>query len=164
MTQQPAAVVDPGHMGRPRRKVRNYLLQPLLQIKLGLYSILIAILFAGILSLTLYFKLAQFAEIVFELTDVEEEVSNMLTVYLTETSSIIALIMFGFLLASISLAIVYTHKLVGPTVAFRRHIQRLMSGQYDAKTVLRKGDAFSDLADDLNRLSEVLSERYGPRP
>jgi signal transduction histidine kinase len=62
-----------------------------------------------------------------------------------------------YVLTNMGVTIIFTHKLVGPTVAFRRHIRMLTEGRYDYRTTLRKGDAFQEVADDLNHLSAHLS-------
>ena len=47
----------------------------------------------------------------------------------------------------------------GPTVAFRRHIQALRQGDFDSRVRLRRGDAFNEVADELNALSEDLARK-----
>jgi methyl-accepting chemotaxis protein len=75
-----------------------------------------------------------------------------------------------FLIVSASLAVVYvslsfavavvlTHRMVGPMVAIRRHIEALKQGDLSARVRLRKRDAFKDVARDLNELAEALEER-----
>src|SRR5690606_825027 len=68
----------------------------------------------------------------------------------------IYLAFFVYLAATIGTSVLFTHKLVGPTIAFRRHIRSIADGRYNARTYLRKGDAFLAVADELNSLSEVM--------
>ena len=42
---------------------------------------------------------------------------------------------------------------IGP---FRRHIQAMKNGDYSSRVHLRKGDAFVEMADDLDELAGVL--------
>lgn len=144
---------------KSQRKVKNLLLQPFLQIKLGLYSILLTIALVAGLSWTLYVKLGQFADIVMQLTDVQEEVSRLLSVYVAETWLLVGIILGVFLIVSISISIVFTHRMIGPTIAFRRHIRTLAAGDSSIRTNLRKGDAFQEVAEELNLLSEVLAKK-----
>ena len=44
----------------------------------------------------------------------------------------------------------------GPTIAFKRHINALKSGDYSARILLRRHDAFNDVAHELNDLAEIL--------
>ena len=64
-----------------------------------------------------------------------------------------------FVLLNLCASIYFTHKMVGPTVAFRRHIAALKEGRYDAKIKLRRGDAFNEVASALNELSDVLHSK-----
>ena len=147
----------------PKRSLKNYILQPLLQIKLGLYSILLSIAFSLAVSAILYFNLGKFTAIVLELTGVEDEVKDLLIQYLAPAQIQLAAAMVLYILITIVMSIKYTHTLVGPTVAFRRHIRMLAEGKYDYQTRLRDGDAFSEVADDLNNLSKLYASKTGEK-
>jgi hypothetical protein len=142
-----------------RRKLRNLLLQPLLQIKLGLYSIALAVFFSFLVTGLLYLNLFRFYTLVVELTDLGDEVNGILKDYLTQSSYWILLCGFIYLVLNIGVSIIYTHKLVGPTYAFRRHIQNLKNGNFDSRIHLRRGDAFTEVADELNDLALHMKTR-----
>jgi len=144
---------------KAKRRVRNFLLQPLIQIKLGLYSILLAVGFSVAVGAILWLNLAKFAQIVLQLTDVEDEVYDLLNSYMADTRWWLALAIVAFLVANIMVSIFFTHRLIGPTIAFRRHIRSLAEGRYNARTYLRRGDAFAEVADELNHLSEILERQ-----
>jgi hypothetical protein len=59
-------------------------------------------------------------------------------------------------------AVIFTHKLIGPTIAFRRHIRMIAEGKFQYRTKLRKGDAFQEVASDLNKLSEFFERKNKP--
>ncbi len=143
---------------KPKRRLRNLLLQPLLQLKLGFYSILFSLAFATAVGAILYTNFGGLLNAIVLLTDAEEEVRELLLDYWYGTQLWIYLAFIGYLLATVAITVMYTHKLVGPTVAFRRHIASLSSGNYKARTYLRRGDAFKEVADELNRLSEILEK------
>ncbi len=143
-----------------RRRFRNYLLQPLLQIRLGLYSIVLALLFSLAVLSILYVNLHRFYEMVLELTDLREEVSVVLEAYLTDTLWWVVAVVLTYLVVNVAVSVFFTHRLVGPTIAFRRHIQALKQKRYQSRIVLRKRDAFKEVADDLNQLAQSL-EREG---
>ena len=52
----------------------------------------------------------------------------------------------AYVLGVYFLCLGYSRKLVGPQIAFRRHIAAIESGDYSSRIVLRKGDAFDDVA------------------
>src|SRR5690606_10677603 len=97
-------------------------------------------------------------DVVATLTQADEEISTLISDYLTSVASVAGLAALVFVFASLCATIWMTHKLVGPTVAFRRLINDLIAGKFGRKISLRKGDAFIEVADDLNRLSEALTK------
>lgn len=151
-------------MGKAKRRVKNFLLQPLLQVKLGIYSITLSVLFAGALAAIVYHNFAGLVNSIVLLTDAEDEVRELFMDYWRGTQLWIYLCFFIYLAATVLLSVLYTHKLVGPTIAFRRHIRSIAEGRYNARTYLRKGDAFAEVADELNRLSEVMEKSRGVPP
>ena len=153
-----------GNVTKSRRQLKNFLLQPLLQVKLGLYSILLAAAFSTVIYYILYMNLKDFGEIVLALTDTESEIRDLFLTYMQETQWWLLLAVFFFLMANVTISIVYTHKLVGPTIAFRNHVQRLIDGQFKSRVHLRQNDAFLELAATLNQLAEALEKGQGRLP
>jgi hypothetical protein len=141
-----------------KRRLRNLLLQPLLQMKLGFYSILFSLVFALTVGAILYHNFGGLLNAIVLLTDAEEEVRELLLDYWYGTQVWIYISFVVYLLATVAVTIIYTHKLVGPTIAFRRHLASLSAGNYRVRTYLRRGDAFKEVADELNRLSEILEK------
>lgn len=150
--------------GKSQRRLRNLLLKPSLQVRLGAMYILISLGFSGTISGIFYWKLSGVIPLVLELTDVQEEVQDLLTGYLNEIKWLIIGTVAVFMVINILFSIIYTHRLIGPSFAFRRHLQALIRGEYGARTHLRKGDAFQEVAEDLNRLSMSLKQKYPPPP
>lgn len=146
-------------VGKASRSIKNYALQPLLQVRLGLYSILLSLLFALIIGGILYFNLAKFSAIIVQLTGVEDEVNDLLQQYIAPAKIQVVLALLAYISVNMVVTILYTHKLIGPTVAFRRHIRMIAEGKFGYRTNLRKGDAFSEVADDLNNLSAQLEQK-----
>lgn len=145
--------------GKASRSIRNYALQPLLQVKLGLYSILLSFAFALVVAGILYVNLAKFSSIIVQLTGVEEEVKDLLDQYVAPAKIQVLLTLVVYVIVNMIVTILYTHKLIGPTIAFRRHIRMIAEGKLQYRTNLRKGDAFSEVAQDLNNLSEALERK-----
>lgn len=142
-----------------RRKYKNFLLQPGLQTTLGLYSIILSFLFAGTVIAIIYFNFAELIDSILLLTDAPEEVKDIMSSYWRASQVYIYLAVGVYISAMITITIWYTHRLVGPSIAFRRHILALISEKYYARTNLRKGDAFAEVAEALNSLSEALEEK-----
>ena len=67
-----------------------------------------------------------------------------------------AQVVIAYLLVVGVLSATYIHRMIGPIVAFRRHIEALKNGDYRSRVRLRKGDAFQDMLNDLNELAALL--------
>ena len=142
-----------------KRKLSNFLLQPLLQTKIGIYSIVLSFVFATIIGYICYQNLASLFDFILDLTDARQEVADVLANTMTTMQAWIYLSLFGYVLATMIISILYTHKLVGPTVAFLRHLDAIKRGDYEHRTTLRKNDAFSEVADKLNEVSEHFAKK-----
>lgn len=145
--------------GRNQRKLRNFLLQPLVQVRLGLYSILLTFVFLGILGFMFYQTVVGFIAALSAVGRDQGEMGQLFYDYAMASGIWIVFVMFLFVLVSLVVSVVYTHRLVGPTVAFRRHIASLRAGDYSARVRLRKGDAFNEVADALNDLAAHLESQ-----
>ncbi len=143
-----------------RRKKKNWILQPVVQLRLGLYSILLSLLFSCVTGVFLYFVLADFGDFLGILANKQSSVYEFFVSYIKNSFYWYTFFIVFYLSCTVLVSIVATHRLVGPTYAFRRHIRQLMAGDFEAETILRKGDAFQEVAIDLNDLSEYLKANY----
>ena len=159
-TQAPQTQAPLG-TGKAKRRLHNFMLQPLLQMKIGLYSIIISLFFAGSLAWIVYYNFAGLVNSVVLLTDAEDEVRDLFMDYWRGTQLWVYLSCLIYIGATVTISVLFTHRLVGPTIAFRRHIRSLGEGRYNARTYLRKGDAFAEVAEELNRLSETMERSQG---
>lgn len=142
-----------------QRRWRNFLLQPVIQMRVAAWAALVGALFSLAIALLFSWALGGLAEAYTRAGAPEEEVAT--TYQILEFTRLGALaLLLSQVGASVITAIVTTHRLVGPTVAFRQAIRSMISGQYGRKLMLRPGDAFTEVADDLNTLSETLSQRH----
>ena len=140
----------------PKRKFRNFLLKPAAQVRIGIWSIWLALIFAGSFIWFLYLSLSTLYDLVLELTDLRLEVGVILEERMTELTWFLGVYLIIYLLASVVVSVYFTHRLVGPTYAFRRHIRSLIQGRYDSRVRLRDRDEFQEVAGDLNELAEAL--------
>lgn len=153
-------MADPEQLsGRHKRRIRNYLLEPRIQLRLGLVNVVMSLGFAltllGVLTYHQQLREARWLE----LSGVSPDMQAILTDYQSELFVVLAGICVLYVVVSVGFAILFTHRMVGPSYAFRRHIRALRDGDYDAYTSLRPHDAFEELALELNLLSQALRER-----
>ena len=154
--EEPSVTTGPFQV---KRRFVNYLLQPFLQLRIGLVHVVLTVVFVTGIGWFAWAKLREFTNIIASLTETEAEVKGMLDEYLASVATTGLALGLMFIVLSLAASIFLTHKLVGPTIAFRRHIRSIADGKFNARTYLRKGDAFLEVADELNRLSEVMEKK-----
>ena len=148
---------------QPRnRKFGNFLLQPLVQVKLGLYAIVLSLVFCVVMIYLYYSNFSEFYQLILDLTDLREEVTAIVSDKFSELVIWTVASVFVYFALTVAMSIFFTHRLVGPTYAFRRHINELKKGNYKSRVVLRKSDSFVEVAEDLNKLAETLEKQHRP--
>lgn len=153
MSTRLARLAAPGR----RRTVR--LLEPGVQLRLPAYLLLITLLFGVGFAANAWFAYADLyahtmteVPAVYDLT-IREQTHSFLVVS--------ALIGIGYVATLVSFALAYTHWLVGPTVAIRRHLSAIQSGDYSRRLALRGRDwLFRDLGRSLNDLCDQLQRQH----
>jgi methyl-accepting chemotaxis protein len=146
--------------GRGQRQVRNYLLQPPFQVQLVIYNCVLAFTFATAVVGVLWRIQARLANRM-DAIGVPESLRDTLDSALGDSAIYLVILGLIFMVACASVTIILTHRLVGPAYAFRRQINELTSGTYTARIKLRENDAFTEVADDLNKLAETLERERG---
>ena len=134
-----------------------WLVNPGLQLKLPTYVLLVTAAFVFLLGVQVYIAFGRsYAEIVaiqpMDLVGIVKAQTTDLLITSVATS-------IAYVLALYFLCVSYSKKLVGPQIAFRRHIAAIEAGDYTSRIALRKGDAFGDVAHDLNKLAETLEKQ-----
>ncbi len=142
-----------------KRRLSNLLIQPLLQTQIGLYCIGLSFLFVALVSVILYQNLGNLFDVFFTLSDGQVTLHTVTAAYLDNIKAWVYLCLAIYVVSTIGISILYTHRLVGPTVAFRRHLDAIESGDYSYRTILRKNDAFQEVATRLNEVSEMLEAK-----
>ncbi len=155
--QQPESVQRVGN----QRKVRNFLLQPLLQLQLAIYTVGLTVVFSAILIAVTYFSFKQTYELILDVTNLPQDVADLVNEYVVNSAGWLAGAILLYLVINILITIFLTHRMIGPTIAFRRHIRALMDGNFSSRIHLRKGDAFVEVAEDLNSLAEQMEKKKG---
>lgn len=143
-----------------QRKTVNLLLEPRVQLKLPFYFLLITVAFAGTMAWTISSAYRELFSAV-----ASEQPAFVVAIIRDQTHDLVQVsirLVIGYLLLVLSVAVVQSHRLVGPSVALRRQVEALKNGDYSARVALRQKDAFGPLADDLNELAALLEESAKP--
>ena len=145
-----------------RRSIRNYLLEPKLQLKLALYICINTLFVIGAASIFVYLMYQPLFNSLINATDaLAPQIFDLLWDNTKATFGIIGMFTALHMLIITMLVIWYSHRFVGPMVAFRRQVNAIRNGNYDSRIKLRKHDAFTNFADDLNSLAEHFAAKEG---
>lgn len=146
-----------------RRRIVNYFVEPVLQIKLPMSLLVLTFIFMvmSVLLIQLYFGavynsilgLTGYPELL------GEHIKRMVISDISETRYLFFVVFFVYISLFIIIAIAYTHKLVGSSVTLKRHICALKEGNFSSRVSLRKNDAFAEIADELNELASSLETK-----
>ncbi len=140
-----------------RRKIGNIIVdsKALIRLSTPFFALLISVL---VLAL---FVRWQASRLLIDIESFQPEIIYKLQSY---TAGITTTLLWGeFFFGSLCLLlwVIFSHRILGPMVPIRRHIQSLIDGKYDSKITLRKNDEFKSVAEDLNKLAETLKNSRG---
>lgn len=134
------------------------LVEPYLQVKLGLFILLLNLFFAAVIggvflfyvmdvysALSVYFKL--------------DEAESLLTWSKFSWPLIVGgSLVFLFVLLTFLVTIRYTHKIYGPLVSIHNFLDLALSGQKPEPLKLRASDQLNDLAEKINQLYKKTND------
>jgi len=145
-------------LDRRRRTVR--LLLPAVQLKLPMYLLGISALFLGTMAWVAHSGLVRPVGMIY--AQLPPALADTMTLVLRDFGILAGAATVAYVLLVVGLSVVYVKWLVGPAVAFRRHLASLKGGDYRSRVKLRDNDPFRDLALDLNQLAELLEATAKP--
>ncbi len=132
------------------------------QVVLALYSVLLGGLFAVGVVGVMNSARTRATALAMDMVSDDAALQGAIDGAFQQTYPWIGLLALLFVGGNVAVTILYTHRIVGPAVAFRRHVRDLIEGRYDAKLKLRPNDDFAQLASDLNELSDTMARQQQP--
>ncbi len=149
--------------GPPKRRLRNFLLNPRFQLKYTGMVVGVTVIVASALGWQAYNYSKSMTEMLnanamLDAAD-DEAAELILNAAEEEDEKVLMSIVGGILILALALGvtgIVVTHKLVGPTYKMKRLIGEIADGHMKLSGRLRKGDELVDLYLALERMVEAL--------
>jgi hypothetical protein len=146
-------------LGKNKRSLRNLLINGEAQSNLFYWFLALSAFFAITLGVVIFLGMEDFFSQVMAASQLEEELGKSFIENWNQTKYLL----LGFLIVYVSgvgaLTITYTHRLVGPMVSFKKHLDELIKGNYSTRIHLREKDYFRDIAGKLNELAEKLESK-----
>jgi hypothetical protein len=145
---------------RRKRRVRNFLLDTPLQLRLASYLIAVAAALSGALGWLLWSAWSETSRVV-ALADplLGERLGRVLAHEDRVRMLWIAAALVLLLLVLLGGAVVVTHRIAGPAFAIGRTCRQVARGTLTRPRPLRAGDMLLDLADDVGGMVEALRIR-----
>jgi len=137
-----------------RGGVRSMLVEPYLQVKLGLMFILVNMVFSVLIfGIMAWYVWDIFGAIstYFELTGQD---SRFVLQKLQIPLAIVSALVLAFIATTLRVAVSYTHKIYGPLISINRFLDEVLEGKKPHKLKLREGDQLQDLALKLNQIAD----------
>lgn len=150
----------PGEGGRSHRRVRNYLVDTTLQLRLASYLLGVAVVLCVGLG-WLLFQAYQETSRVIALGDPDAGESIALALASEDRGRIVlvAVALAGVLLCLLGAAVVITHRIAGPAFAIGRTVREVAEGRLSRPRPLRARDLLVELAHDVAAMVEALRAR-----
>lgn len=140
--------LDPGR----RQGVGSVLVEPYLQIKLGLFLMVLNLVFAGVIGGLIYYyvmDMYQAMSFYFKL----DEAENLMTWNKFSWPLIVcSVVVVTFIVATFIIIIRYTHKIYGPLVSINSFLDKALAGENPKPLQVRQSDYLGDLAEKINQL------------
>ncbi|HUL60708.1 MAG TPA: hypothetical protein VLU43_15615 [Anaeromyxobacteraceae bacterium] len=143
-----------------KRRVRNYLLDTSLQLRLASYLLAVAVGLSAVLGWLLWNAYGETSRVVaLADPDVGESIATLLAREDRDRMIWLAAALGGVLLCLLGAAVVVTHRIAGPAFVIARTCRQVGEGNLARPRPLRSHDLLTDLADDVANMVEALRER-----
>lgn len=148
---------------RDPRSLKSTLIEPFKQIKLGVYVLILTLIFVALLSYligqSIWLQYSQVMEI-FKVIDqeaqrelVQNDVTRAIAIKLGMAISAYVMILFA-------MVFYFTHRIYGPLISIGRFVESITDGDYDARVQIREKDELNQLVSQLNKMAQTLQKRH----
>ena len=146
--------------GKPKRRIRNFLLDARFQLKYTLAVVIISSAISAGLGVLLYQAHRESSQVA-SLDDPDLDGALRQELLQEDRRVLVYLVAFlgGLVLCLTGLGIVATHKIAGPAYAMKRKLGDIADGHLPVIRALRRGDELKEVADELRRMAQALRQR-----
>jgi signal transduction histidine kinase len=146
-----------------RRSAQGTLVRPRQQLKYAMILVCGGVLAQSVIIGSVVFVIHRSIQKVTELYQLDPQIGDSITNSITSALTLTLLVGTAIAMAAILIGIRLSHRIYGPMVPFRRHIDALKKGEFSSRIRLRKDDDLIEIRDALNDLAITLEERYKNR-
>jgi methyl-accepting chemotaxis protein len=150
----------PEDLRPPRRRVRNYLLDTGLQLRLASYLVAVATVLSLGLGWLLWSAYRETSRVVaLGAPDAGESIAAALAAEDRARIAFVAIVLAAVLVCLLGAAVVVTHRIAGPAYVLRNACGRIADGDLSRPRPLRSHDLLVDLADGVSGMVDALRAR-----
>ena len=140
-----------------KRRIINFLIEPLYQFSFVGYSIISIILFTMAVGFYAYYVLGDFVNIMIMMSDIPQVTKEMLIREIQSFLLGLMIILFVFSLVISIFLIIKTHKIAGAKYAIVNYFkQNLLQNKLDKPLKLRRNDYLQEIANVTNEFVEKI--------
>jgi hypothetical protein len=146
--------------GSPRRKLKNYMIDPGLQLRFSGYLAAVALALSAALGWQVWRAYAEASKLV-ALGDPRSDEVIAAMLHLEDRTRMLwmAGILAGVVLCLVVMSVVVTHRVAGPALALARVCRSVSDGRLAPARPLRRGDLLVGLADEVGAMVAALRAR-----
>jgi HAMP domain-containing protein len=146
--------------GKPKRRIRNFLLDKRFQLKYTLAVVAISAVISAGLGYFLYQAHRESSRVAsLDDPDLDGALRSVLLDEDRKVLFVLAGFLGGLVLCLGAVGIVATHKIAGPAYAMRRTMSAIADGKLPTVRALRKHDELQAVGNELKRMADNLRER-----
>lgn len=167
--QQPPQAVGQGQRPKPKRHLRNYILDKELQLSYVVFVAVLSAMIAGTLGYLLYtqenyasskiIKSLDDAEFLRDNDEAKAEIKKELTKQDSNEVAVMLVVGLGLMTVLTGYLIIMTHKVAGPLFKVGMYFDRIRDGKLPQVHALRKGDHLRDFFEKFRAMDEALRDR-----
>lgn len=140
----------------PKRRWRNYLLNPQFQLKFSVYFIVSVLAVVGVMVAFIFTRLQDLREVILQFYGEDTVLQAHMDGAIFEITMIGFLTLLGFSTISFFYSLIISHRIAGPTLVICRFIEDLKKGDYEGNRHLRHYDELKPIISGLNELADIL--------
>lgn len=144
-----------------RRSKLGVLIDPQHQLRFSFYLIGGGVTALMLICLYLLINLERTIQDILTRGQVETVVSEALIDQVGQAELQVTVVSLLLMALAIAIGVKLSHRIYGPIVQIRKHVQRLKDGDYSSRIHLRDHDHFNELAEELNELAQSLQQQKG---
>lgn len=146
-----------------RRKLKNILLQPRLQLRYAFKFFVFSAFTIGAIQVVSYFLVTNVVQRVLNEAGGQSEMLAPVVDLAIRTELLRSAWMLPLVcIAALMFTSKMLHRFIGPAVPIKRHIDRLAAGEYGIECRTRSNDEMQEVVASLNALSQSLEARHTP--